>query len=773
MSEELEVFFENHCYECHDDLGQEAGLDLMSIDMDLSKAASYQQWLRIYDRVADGEMPPKEQDRPGADEKVEFLGIVYAAIRKQNEAQILQDGRALARMLTDQEYENTVNNLLGIERPLAEELIPNVTSTLFANNTHEQQISQHELRRLTEVSGKALDVAFDTALKTFFAFDKKYTGKDLSSKTTAQRGAFAFGDHALAYSTNFPLMGKLPATYIPRDGWYKITMRLRALNPQPNRPLWVSLQSGVFNSRLPAGTRLATFAVEGEAKEFTTEAFLRKATVLRIIPDDSTIPQLRQWEYKPENVFKKKSTALVIEGIHTLGIEREKQAEAQEKLFGPVPVVPARGKQPHEIYFGDKKPEEVLAFLVERFAKRAFRRPASASDVQPYIDYALATYRRDRHFLSALKIGYQTVLCSPRFLYFYERSGELDSFAIANRLSYMIWGDAPDEELLSLASEGKLHDPEVRVQQLRRLLADKERSRHFFTVFVDEWLSLTDIHATTPDSFLYPEFDETLGEFMVEETRTFVEFLFRKNLSVRNVVNSHFSFLNERMSHHYGLPRLEDEKAKRFSYYPFPEDSVRGGLLTQASIAKVTANGTTTSPILRGVWLLERVLGEHVYPPSSPVAAVEPDIRGSQDIHEQLAKHRDSKACASCHRRIDPPGFALESFDPIGLFRTHYRVTGDRRGPKQGPAVNPSYQMHSGETFADIREFKNLASAKPEKLARNVSKKLISYATGAALNFSDREVLAQIIAAADDENERYLMGDLLEAVVAHRVFARK
>jgi len=267
--------------------------------------------------------------------------------------------------------------------------------------------------------------------------------------------------------------------------------------------------------------------------------------------------------------------------------------------------------------------------------------------------------------LDALRVAFRGVLTSPRFLYMENSPGRLSNHALAERLSYFLWSTMPDDELRAAADAGKLSDAAVRHQQVERMLGHP-KAEAFIKNFSDQWLNLTEIDATTPDSKLYPEFDEVLKYAMLDETRAFIRELVASDRSVTNVVDSSFGFMNSRLARHYGIPWPGGEALRQVTLRP--EDR-RGGLITQGSILKVTANGTTTSPVIRGVWMMDRILGVPVPPVPANVPAIEPDIRGATTIREQLAKHREIETCAACHVKIDPPGFALENYDVIGEYR--------------------------------------------------------------------------------------------------------
>jgi hypothetical protein len=303
--------------------------------------------------------------------------------------------------------------------------------------------------------------------------------------------------------------------------------------------------------------------------------------------------------------------------------------------------------------------------------------------------------------------------------------------------------------------------------------------------FLDYWLDLRKIVATAPDATLYPDYylDDLLTESADLETRAFFEELIRGNLPAGNIVSSDFAMLNERLADLYGVPGVKGVAIRRVQ---LPADSVRGGLMTQASILKITANGTTTSPVVRGAWIMERVLGKPPPPPPAAVPAIEPDIRGATTIRQQLEKHRAQPTCAACHAKMDPAGFALENFDVVGGWRPRYRAIGGKGDEPRvpgfghngqpfefhlGPTVDPSATLPDGRSFKDIRELKKLLMADQRQVARNLVRQLVAYSTGASVRFGDRAAVEQIL----DRTEQggYGVRSLVKEIVASELFGMK
>ena len=381
--------------------------------------------------------------------------------------------------------------------------------------------------------------------------------------------------------------------------------------------------------------------------------------------------------------------------------------------------------------------------------------------------------------------------------------GRLDGYALASRLSYFLWSTMPDGQLIDAAASGDLANLQKLYQQVERML-NHPKSKAFTENFNSQWLALNQIDSTTPDEQLYPEFDELLQVSMLRETRGFFDELLRNNLSVLSLIDSDWAMLNQRLAEHYKLladenSQLADLSARYVSTNStsplvsglelkrvlLPQDSHRGGLLTQAAVLKVSANGTTTSPVVRGVWLLERLLGNPVPPPPMNVAAIEPDIRGATTIREILDKHRAADQCSICHNRIDPAGYALENYDVIGGFRERYRIVATeeelaailqsnnnkQKRFKLGPIVDPSDKLPTGEIFHNLEGFKRLMLANPEPIMRSLTERLLIYSTGHAIEFVDRAIVSEIVEKSKQSNHG--LRSLVHAIVQSKIFLNK
>ena len=420
--------------------------------------------------------------------------------------------------------------------------------------------------------------------------------------------------------------------------------------------------------------------------------------------------------------------------------------------------------------------------LLRGFMRAAYRRPVRDADVERFLGLFDREYDLGSGFARSMLTAYTGVLASPGFVFVEEQPGKLDGLALATRLSLFLWNSTPDAALRALGEKGELAKPEVLRAQTERLLNDP-RSARFVEAFTDYWLDLRKIDDTSPSSTIYNDYemDDPLKLAALDEPRLFFAELLRADRPTRDIVDSDFTFLNERLANLYGIPGVKGAQMRRVA---LPPGSDRGGLMTMASVLKVTANGTTTSPVLRGHWITERILGLETPPPPPGVKAVEPDIRGAVTIRQQLAKHREDPTCASCHNKMDPPGFALESYDVMGGRRERYRAVAENVPPVRGFGMNgQAFAFHyglpvdsagalpDGRAYKDVREFKNLVVKDEVPVARNLAKQLVVFATGAPVRFSDRAALEKILQRA--ATKQYGVRTLVHELVQSELFQTK
>jgi mono/diheme cytochrome c family protein len=756
------AFLQKHCCECHDADTQKGKVRLDNLAPDFAVPVHAETWGRVFAQLEKREMPPKKKAQPSDAERQAVLDWLGPQLRAAVAARQQAEGRVALRRLNRFEYQNTVHDLLGIEVNLMELLPEDGSAHGFDKVSSALTLSPVQVEKYIEAADVALDAAIGIGPKPQFVQQRFAATNLLANWDGKSHRPLPDGGIALFNSGYSPT--ELRRFRAPAPGRYRIRISANGFQTD-GKPATFRVYGGNFN--VGGKTRLLGHFEVPADKPTVVEMVERldgRGDTLKVI-SYGTIP----WQNKAEE-YTGPGFA-----IHWLEVEGPLDAKdwppaTRRQLLGDADL--ERGTYPDA--------ERVL----KRFAPLAFRRPVSDADLAPYL--ALVRERMDKgvKFGDALRVGLKAVLVSPRFLMLDEQPGKLDGHALAARLSYFLWSTMPDAELLAVAGKGELAKPAVLRAQTERLL--KHPKAHAFTGdFTGQWLALRNIEFTTPDGRLYPEFDELLQVSMLQETHAFFDELLTRDLSVLNFVESDFAMLNGRLAKHYGIPGVGGLDMRRVALKP---EWHRGGVMTHASVLKVSANGTTTSPVIRGAWLADRILGKPVPPPPPNVPAVEPDIRGAKNIRDQLAKHRETESCAGCHAKMDPLGFALESYDVIGGWRDRYRVSpapGEHNKFKRltlevntkpfgvylGPAVNPGDTLADGRKFRDLAGLKKLLLAEPDALARGLAEKLLIYATGHGLEFTDEAVLTDIVRKSKAKN--FGLRSLVHEVVASATFQSK
>jgi cytochrome c551/c552 len=743
------AFLEQHCVECHDADVKKGGLDLSSLAFDAKNPV----WIKVFERVRDGEMPPKKKPQPEKNEKDLFLANLKQPLLEVDAADIVANGRVRSRRLTRVEYEHTLHDLLGIDIPLKTLLPEDRASHGFETVADGQQLSHHQLARYLDVADLALDDAFDRAMKGDAKYAKHHTPEMLiKNRGGNYRGPDLKNGESITWPIGLQFFGRTP-TWAPESGWYRVTLRgVRGINPTADGAVWGTLRSGHCESNAPLLFMIGLVEATATPRDMTFEAWIEKDHRLELRPNDGTHKRAPTGakggnvSFAGRNLEKQGFPGIAHRGIDIERIYPIANDEGvRKKLFGGTGLEALKA--------------ENIDKLVHRFATKAFRRPVTEAQSAPYCEIAAKSLQEGDSVLEALRAAYRAILCSPRFLTFIESPGPLDDYAIATRLSYALWCSMPDQELLELANQKKLHEPETLAAQVERLLSHSKAKR-FIASFTDQWLKLNQIDFTTPDTRLFRDFDPVVQESMLQETRAYITELLRRDLSITHLVDSDFAFLNGRLARHYKAD-LALQSGEGLQKVSLKAEAKRGGLITQGSILKVTADGTSTSPVVRGVFINERILGNHIPPPPPGVPAIEPDIRGATSIRDQLDKHRNNESCASCHQTIDPPGFALENYDAVGIWRKGYGRDG------KGAPVDPSGLTPEGDTFTDLATWQQIQSKRPQNLARGFTTHFLTYATGAPPRFSDESKLDAIA------NKTTNVRSIIREVVLSEVFRMK
>jgi hypothetical protein len=872
------AFTDRHCSSCHNDVDKDGGLDLTSLSYNPADAANFTTWVKVHDRIQNGEMPPKEKKRPPATAVNAFLRGLSSSLIEAERATLAREGRSMRRRLNRSEYENALRDLLHAPWLLISDQLP----------------EDGEAFRYNKVS-TALDVSYVHMVRYMAAADyamrQAMSVKHVQPPTTTKR-YYAREDPAMLGFTGQPVRTKTPllGTEVePEVRSRKAPMTVGAENPA-KRELeaigWVGSNyvtgfasnwstfrapvAGRYKLRFsgysiwvgPYGQRIGDIGTGANRKTVTYPPDWYQPNMAAVQPgrryepitvysqgglknrrlggfDVTPEPQVRElddvWllanEYlvtDASRFLRSRPTGSVAGGYTNPLAQRDGQpgvafrwmevegprydpetTAGYKLLFGDLPLRVAAANEPGVLVDNvtaggrgrgsrgsgavtilSQAKVEVAANnaasdaerLLRQFMQRAYRRPPKEADVQMFLSLIRQRLDAGLGFAGAMLAGYTAVLSSPEFLFVDEQPGRLDDIALATRLALFLWNSEPDEGLRTRAARGELKDPAVLKAETDRLLADP-RSDRFVAAFLDYWIDIRKMDDTTPSTTLYSDYylDDSLTEAALDETRLYFRDLLDHNLPARHIVDSDYTFLNDRLAAHYGIAGVDGVAMRKVT---LPPGSPRGGLMTQASVLKVTANGTTTSPVLRGKWIMERIVGYEMPLPPAAVPAVEPDIRGAVTIRQQLDKHRADESCAMCHRKIDPPGFALENFDVMGAWRDRYRASANDAAPAPGFGkngwpfafyyalpVDASGQLNDGRSFRDVRDFKQLLLQDERQLARNLARQLSIFATGSPVRFGDRAAIEQIVDRAEPKG--YRVRDVLDALIASNLFRSK
>ena len=783
----LKPFLELHCYDCHGDGAKKGGLAMDELTYELDDPAVFAKWERIYDRALNGEMPPKKiKERPTVDElqnlKLRLEPVLTSAHEKAK-------GTVLRR-LNRREYQNAMNDLFGTDLKLEGMLPEDGRSHEFDVVGEALGVSMTHLQRYIEAAGLVFDAA---VAKTTEAPQPKLIEAKFSESTLKQvvgdRWVRAEDGAIVRFSEGGYPSGHLREGRIREPGLYRIRVTGYAYQSVDPLPVYFSAISYAPGSEKP----ILGFASFPPGKPTTIEktGWLEPNQMLVVEPYGIRDADSYTRKKTGESIHDYKGPGFAFLSATMEGpIIEEFPSRGHKLIFGNLvrrEIEPSNPKDKEKSWYTPKF--EIIsedesadaAKAIKRLAAYAFRRAVTDEDLAPYLALFKNEREKKESFESSLRTVFTALFSSPHFLYLREMPGRLDDLALANRLSLFLNRTLPERELLSLAFQSKLtNNPAALRKETERLLKHGRFDR-FLTDFTESWLDLRDMDFTEPDKKLFPEFDRGLQRFMVEETEAFLRELIDSNLPSTNVVKSEFAMLNERLAEHYGVPGIRGVGIRKVN---LPVDSPRGGFLSQGSVLKVTANGTNTSPVMRGVWVMERILGKTPTPPPPNIPGVEPDVRGAESLRDLLVKHRSMESCQGCHAKFDPLGFALESFNPIGGYRVHYRSLGNHEHPKvnlmvkgravqyrQGPKVDASGTFEGDLKFAGFTEFQSHLARQPETLTRALAKKLLTFATGRELGFSDRAELERIVKESARTN--YRVRDLIHLVISSKIFQSK
>ena len=821
----VQPFLTTYCIGCHGPKTQMADRRFDGLDGDLSTEDAREQWRGIVGRLNLGAMPPKGAPQPGPQERQAIVDLMterLAAIEAETKS---TGAKTVLRRLNRYEYDRTVRDLLSLGDLLSDPtdvFPPDAVEQGFNNIGAALKTSDFLLTGYLSAAEAFLDHAVAAGERPemrrhlfrapFCPTGNRHDGQDVPGefqnirKNTSDEGGFLWIEDFVEG--------------VPEDGYYTLRIKAQGVNQgypydeklvavRKDEPLRMAVIAGAgrhgeLGLRNTSDRQVAEFDLNAEPQWYEARVWLDKGYQPRLTFPNGPIgvkPLRRALVTRYSDTFLSFIRGYVvpegpinretIDESFTRGVSKEGASKTElttagtsrdfnrrdgwatffREYQGPrvrVYEIELEGPHfdqwppaPHVALFGNYEPTiENAGPILERFASRAFRRPVEADEIEPLLGLVQERARKGDAPVAALRAGLRAVLASPGFLYLREGEGPLDDYALASRLSYFLWSSMPDEELLAAARRGELRQPEALRAQALRLLADP-KAEAFSEQFVSRWLELYKIGSMPPSAQDFKQYYvDGLEQAMKTETRLFFRHVLQQNLPIERFLDSDFTFVNGGLARLYGIPDVTGSQFRKVTL----EDRRRGGLLGMASVLTASANGVDTSPVVRGVWVLENILGTPPNPPPPDVEPIEPDIRGATTIRDQLMKHREIPTCNACHQTIDPPGFALENFDAIGGWRERYPRPG-----REGPAIDASGSLRGGESFKSLTDFKEiLLAGHRDEFARCLTEKLLAYATGRTLARSDEAEVERI--AAGLEKRGGGLRDLVLAIVGSEAF---
>ena len=714
-------------------------------------------WEKVVRKLRARAMPPAGRPRPDRATYAAVASALETALDRAGAADP-NPGRTTTHRLNRTEYANAIRDLLGLEVDGRALLPPDDADLGFDNMADILSVSPALLERYLSAARKIGRLALGDP-----------TGDPTTETYVVPK--LRFQDHRMSEDLPFGSRGGIAIRhYFPLNAEYDIRIRLQRQLYGYIRGLQKPQQIEV---RLD-GRRVALFSIGGSPGTPPPQTFT------------GTVPGDREWEEytlhtdnalairvpvmagprvlgvafvqgrsERDGVLQPRATAktLAIAERWSSPSEQPEAAVDQVSIAGPFNATgpgdtPTRRRiltcHPTRAAAEEACARETLSTV----ARRAFRRPLTSRDVDGLLAF-YAAGRRDGGFETGIRRGLESILIDPEFLFRIERdpaepaaagTHPISDVELASRLSFFLWSSIPDDELLDAAVRGQLRDPDVLERQVRRMLADA-RGRALVDGFAVQWLGLRRLQSVVPAPDLFPEFDDNLREAFAQETRLFVGSQLREDRGVLDLLRADYTFANERLARHYGIPNVYGSRFRRVTF----DDGVRGGLLGHGSILTATSYPTRTSPVLRGNWLLEHILGAPPPPPPPDVPALPDQGEGGRlaSVRERLEQHRANPNCASCHARMDPLGFALEHFDAIGK----WRASGEA-----GTSIDASGVFPDGTAFHGLAGLKTILLNEHEQFVHTVAEKLTTYALGRGVQHYDMPAIRQIVreAAAND-----------------------
>ena len=713
-----------YCIKCHSGMKPKGNLALDAFKDEASILNARPVWEKVLQYVRAGEMPPDGRPKPTAAERELLAKWVGKTLAKVDTGR-KDPGRVTMRRLNRAEYANTIRDLVGVNFQAGDDFPADDVGYGFDNIGDVLSIPPMLMEKYLAAAEKIMDQAIATE-KAGKSAAKKFTGRELKTTLTAD----TFKNDARNLFTNGEAFTEFA---FPKDGDYRIGVRAFGEQAGNELPKLVVRLDGKDVKHFDVKATIA----DPKVFEARVKVQAGKRKVAAAFTNDYYNPKDPDPNKRDRNLF---IDYVEIEGPLN---EPAPAAELNKRVFVVAPT--------------EKNHAECARAIIENFARRAFRRPVTADEVKRLERFVATAEKNGESFERGVQMALTAVLVSPHFLFRVELDPEpnnpaaihsINEFELASRLSYFLWSTMPDDELRQHAERGTLRTNLE--TQTRRMLRDA-KAKALTENFAGQWLQLRNLRSMTPDQARFPAFDESLRSAMQKETELFFDSVVREDRNILEFLDSDYTFLNERLAKHYGIPGVKGNDFRRVAL----PDHRRGGIVTQASVLTVTSNPTRTSPVKRGKWILDNLLGTPPPPPPPDAGELKEEKGGALTgtLRQRMEQHRANPNCATCHQRMDPLGFGLENFDAVGGWRE-----------KEGDfPIDSSGTLPSGQSFRGPAELKGILKSKEEDFRRCLTEKTLTYALGRGLEYYDKRAVEQI-AAAVAQNQNHFSSLVLEIV---------
>jgi mono/diheme cytochrome c family protein len=737
------ALLDQYCVGCHNQRLKTADLMLDKADP-ANPTADTELWEKVIRKLRAGAMPPQGVPRPPAAAVDSFASYLETSL-DQAAAAKPNPGRATLHRLNRAEYGNAVRDLLGLKVDVAALLPPDDESYGFDNNADVLGLSPALLEQYVTASSKIARLAVGDSDIGPVASTYR-TRPDLSQDSRVEGLGLGTRGGLLVHH-NFPLDGEYTFKVVLARNTVDV---IRGLEEEHQLEITVD------------GERVQLVTIGGKED---SDALVKNPTDQRVVIETRMMARA-QIKAGPRTVgatFLKKNSAendyilqpfqrITLDPVNEVGLPHIENfiIAGPYKATGPGDTPSRRNIFACQPGAG-KEDVTCAREILSTLARHAYRRPVTDNDLEPLLSFYQAGRNAGGSFDEGIERALRLILSDPQFIFRFERDPgtiaqgsvyRLSDLELASRLSFFLWSSIPDDELINVASQGKLKDPAVLEQQVRRMLADP-RSESLVTNFAAQWLFLRNMKNTFPDPQEFPDFDDNLRQSLQKETELFVGSIFKEDHNVLDLLNANYTFVNERVARHYGIPNVYGSRFRKVTL----TDDNRRGLLGQASILAVTSHTTRTSPVVRGKWILSNLLGTPPPPPPPDVPALKENSEGGKPrtVRERMQEHRANPTCASCHNIMDPLGFALENFDATGRWRS----------TDSGAPVDTAGKLIDGTAVNGPASLREALLSRPDVFVRTLTEKLMIYGLGRGLDYNDMPAVRSINREAAKNDYRF------------------